>query len=155
MAQNVNDNARGRRGGTRGVTDQERAGEEREGRKEAGLEEKESTVEAREDAALQARLASLSNALDVRQREAAARESKQADLASQSLGNAINLGLRVLTEFVAAIVVGAVIGWQLDAWFHTKPLLLILFLGLGTAAGFVNVYRLAAGSTGSKRDTED
>ena len=154
MAQNVNDNARGRRGGTRDVTGQEQAGGDKEGRKEAGLE-KVSTVEAREDAALQARLASLSNALEVRQREAAAGESNAADLASQSLGKAINLGFRVLTEFAAAIVVGAVIGWQLDVWFRTKPLFLILFIGLGTAAGFVNVYRLAAGSTGSKRDTKD
>ena len=154
MVQNVNDNERGRRSGTRDVTGQEQAGGDKEGRKEAGLE-KASTVEAREDAALQARLASLSSALDARQRETAAGESNEADLASQSLGKAINLGLRVLTEFVAAIVVGAVIGWQLDAWFHTKPFLLILFLGLGTAAGFVNVYRLAVGPTGPERGTED
>ncbi|MHB8885587.1 MAG: AtpZ/AtpI family protein [Methylovirgula sp.] len=154
MAQNVNDNEPGRRSGRRDATDQEQAGGNKEGRKKAGPDET-STFETREDAALKARLASLSSALDARQRETAASESNEADLAGQSLGKAINLGLRVLTEFVAAIVVGAVIGWQLDTWFHTKPFLLILFLGFGTAAGFVNVYRLAAGPTGPKQGKED
>ncbi|QXX73373.1 ATP synthase protein I [Methylovirgula sp. HY1] len=154
MAQNVNDNERGRRSAIRDATDQEQAGGNKAGRKEASPDET-STFETREDAALKARLASLSSALDARQRDTTASESNAADLAGQSLGKAINLGLRVLTEFVAAIVVGAVIGWQLDTWFHTKPFLLILFLGLGTAAGFVNVYRLAASPTGPKRGTED
>ena len=44
---------------------------------------------------------------------------------------------------VAAVAVGGLIGWQCDRWFHTSPFLLILFLALGTAAGFWTVYRLA------------
>ena len=59
----------------------------------------------------------------------------------------MSLGFRVLTEFTAGIVIGAIIGWQLDTWLHTSPILLIIFLVLGTAAGFWNVYRIAAKPT--------
>lgn len=56
---------------------------------------------------------------------------------------ALNLGARVMTEFVASVAVGGFIGWQLDRWLGSSPLLLILFIGLGTAAGFWSVYRVA------------
>lgn len=104
-----------------------------------------------DDAALRARLDTLSNRLAARQKEAGAGEQSEASLSDSSLGKAMNLGFRVLAEFVAAVGVGTLIGWQLDVWFHTKPILLIVFLMLGTAAGFLNVYRLAAGPTGPKR----
>jgi ATP synthase protein I len=108
--------------------------------------------EQAEDAALQARLKTLSNALDARREQSDENESQKSDRSGQELGKAINLGFRVLAEFVAAIVVGTLIGWQLDVWFHTGPIFLIFFLGIGTAAGFVNVYRIAAGpTTGPKR----
>lgn len=55
----------------------------------------------------------------------------------------MSLGIRVMSEFVAGVAVGALIGWQLDIWFRTSPVLLIVFLALGTAAGFWNVYRIA------------
>lgn len=64
-------------------------------------------------------------------------------------GSALSLGLRVTSEFVAAIVVGTFLGWQLDRWLHTSPALLIVFIALGTAAGFYNVYRIAV-KTGGK-----
>ncbi len=107
-----------------------------------------------EDAALRARLETLSSALDARRKQTAASEQSEADLSGQSLGKAMNLGFRVLAEFVAAIGVGTLIGWQLDVWFHTGPILLIVFLMLGTAAGFLSIYRLAAGPTGPKRGSD-
>jgi ATP synthase protein I len=119
--------------------------------KDGQEQEKANQALARDDAALQARLNTLTSALDERQRRPAAGE---ADLAGQPIGRAINLGFRVLTEFVTAIVVAAVIGWQLDAWFHTGPILLIVFLCFGTGAGFLNVYRIAAKPTGPKRDSD-
>jgi ATP synthase protein I len=94
---------------------------------------------------LKARLAKLTTDLQTQRdsgRDEAGRKA-DADLTDKSLGQAMSLGFRVLSEFVAAIVVGALIGWQFDAWFGTSPFLLILFLGLGVAAGFWNVYRLA------------
>jgi ATP synthase protein I len=64
-----------------------------------------------------------------------------------SIGSAMSTGFRVMSEFVAAVAVGGLIGWQCDRWFGTSPILLILFLVLGTAAGFWTVYRIAAKPT--------
>ena len=55
------------------------------------------------------------------------------------LGNAFKLG----TELVAAVAVGSIIGFILDNWFGTKPLLIILFFLLGSAAGIYNVIKTA------------
>ena len=65
------------------------------------------------------------------------------------VGQAISLGMRVISEFVAAIAVGGFIGWQLDRWLGSSPVAMIVFLALGTAAGFWNVYRVAT-KTGAK-----
>lgn len=51
--------------------------------------------------------------------------------------------LRMSTEFIAGVIAGGAIGWFLDKWLGTMPLFLIIFLGLGTAAGVVNVIRSA------------
>ncbi len=95
---------------------------------------------------LKARLARLSSDLQARREagQAEAERVSEADLSGKGLGQAMSLGFRVLAEFVSAAVVGGLIGWQLDAWFNTSPFLLILLMGLGVAAGFWNVYRLAA-----------
>ena len=55
------------------------------------------------------------------------------------LGNAFKLG----TELVAAVVVGTIIGFILDNWFDTKPVLIIVFFLFGAAAGIMNVFRAA------------
>jgi ATP synthase protein I len=105
-----------------------------------------------DDAALRARLAQLSSALE-KTRQGTAQPSDATDAAStsQSIGTAANLGFRVLVEFVTAVVLGPVIGWQIDAWLKTGPVFLVIFLFLGMAAGFLNVYRIGVGSRGSKR----
>ncbi len=101
------------------------------------------------DDPLQSRLDKLGKALD------AERDTSQKavadELAAKSTGQALNLGIRVMSEFVAAICVGALLGWQLDVWLGTAPVCLIVLLGLGTAAGFYNVYKLAAASAGKPR----
>jgi ATP synthase protein I len=106
-----------------------------------------------DDAALRARLDELGRALEAQRNPSSSADAgNSADLSGQSVGRAMSLGFRVLTEFVAAIVVGTLIGWQLDVWLATGPVFLIVFLALGTAAGFLGVYRIAVGSTGSKGD---
>ena len=55
------------------------------------------------------------------------------------IGNAFKLG----TELVAAVVVGTIIGFILDSWFDTKPILIIIFFLFGAAAGITNVFRAA------------
>ena len=59
--------------------------------------------------------------------------------------NAASLGkaLKISTELVAAVVVGSIIGFLLDDWFDTKPLLTICFFFIGVAAGILNVFRSA------------
>ena len=55
------------------------------------------------------------------------------------LGNAFKLG----TELIAAVIVGTIIGFILDNWFGTKPLLIIIFFFFGAAAGIINVIKTA------------
>ena len=55
------------------------------------------------------------------------------------LGNAFKLG----TELVAAVAVGSIIGFILDNWFGTKPILIIIFFLFGSAAGILNVIKAA------------
>ena len=59
--------------------------------------------------------------------------------------NSSNLGsaFKISTEFVAAVVVGSIIGFILDNWFDSKPWLTIIFFIVGAAAGILNVIRSA------------
>ncbi len=105
--------------------------------------------EAADDAAMQRRLAALTGALDASRQAAPAPGSGGS--ASAGIGEAMNLGFRVMTEFVASVAVGGVIGWALDHWLQTSPFCLILFIALGTAAGFWSVYKIAARPTGAPK----
>ncbi|MEO8884391.1 MAG: AtpZ/AtpI family protein [Devosia sp.] len=51
---------------------------------------------------------------------------------------------RLAAEFVAAIIVGAGIGYGIDLVAGTKPWAMIVFLLLGFAAGVLNVVRATA-----------
>ena len=55
--------------------------------------------------------------------------------------SALAASTRYAMEIAVATVVGGAIGWQLDRWLGTKPWLAILFLMLGLAAGFINLFR--------------
>ena len=59
--------------------------------------------------------------------------------------NAASLGkaLKISTELVSAVFVGSTIGFLLDSWFDTKPLLIICFFMIGVAAGIMNVIKAA------------
>ena len=50
-------------------------------------------------------------------------------------------GLKLSSEFIAGIVVGAMIGWLFDRLLGTSPWGLIVFLLLGFGAGILNVLR--------------
>jgi ATP synthase protein I len=96
-----------------------------------------------DDRTLHNRLEKLSGEIEAQRGSRPQADTDPGDLAGKGAGQAMNLGFRVLTELVAGVVVGGLIGWQLDKWFNTSPLLLIVFLMLGIAAGFWNVYRIA------------
>jgi ATP synthase protein I len=55
----------------------------------------------------------------------------------------VGKALKISTELVASVVVGSTIGFLLDNWFDTKPLLTICFFIMGVAAGIINVFKSA------------
>lgn len=56
-------------------------------------------------------------------------------------------GLKLASEFVAGILVGAGIGYLIDKFAGTKPFGLIVFLLLGFVAGILNVLRSISGKS--------
>ena len=54
---------------------------------------------------------------------------KKKNFKQSKSSNAAHLGkaLKISTELVAAVVVGSTIGFLMDSWFGTKPLLTICF----------------------------
>jgi len=59
-------------------------------------------------------------------------------------GSPMGIALRVGIEMVSALVVAVAIGWALDRWLGTRPILLAVFVLLGGAAGILNVWRTFA-----------
>jgi len=55
------------------------------------------------------------------------------------IGKSINLGL----QLAVAVGLGFYLGWWLDKRLGTLPLFLLLGLGIGAVAGFLNIYRVA------------
>jgi ATP synthase protein I len=53
------------------------------------------------------------------------------------------IAFRFSSELVVALLLGGGIGWGLDWFFGTRPILLIVFFVLGAAAGIRNVVRAA------------
>lgn len=49
--------------------------------------------------------------------------------------------VRLGSEFIAGVIVGAALGWFFDRWLGTAPFGLIVFLLVGFAAGVLNVLR--------------
>ena len=103
---------------------------------------------AKSDAGLARRLDRLSNSLDAERRE---QEAAAAPRRSDTGG--FSLGMRLASEFVAAIVAGAAIGWGLDWLAGTTPFGMIGFLLLGFAAGVRNVMRAAEAMAGTGTKT--
>jgi len=52
---------------------------------------------------------------------------------------------RIATEMVAGIAVGGFLGWMLDSWLGTSPLLMIVLFFFGAGAGMLNIWRMASG----------
>lgn len=90
-----------------------------------------------QDKALDARLKQFGSRLDKLSKKAAPPTD------SASRGSAMGMAFRLSTELVAGLVVGGLIGWFLDNWLGTSPIMLLLFFALGAAAGILNVIRTA------------
>jgi|TARA_R100000322_G_scaffold103946_6_gene66032 ATP synthase protein I len=53
----------------------------------------------------------------------------------------MGVAMRLSSELVAGVLMGAGIGWFFDWLFGTLPIFLVIFTGLGTVAGVKNVLR--------------
>ena len=68
---------------------------------------------------------------------------KVAEQSPEQRATSIGLAFRLATELVAGLVVGGGIGWFLDKWLGTSPIMLLVFFMLGAVAGILNVIRTA------------
>jgi ATP synthase protein I len=75
--------------------------------------------------------------------EAQGRHDKAPVSRQQGQGHALGQAMRLGIELVAGVAVGGFIGWALDRWLGTAPLLMVVFLALGATAGIMNVVRTA------------
>ena len=71
----------------------------------------------------------------------AARRSETSVPRRDSTSSLLGMAFRIAAELVAGLGVGGVIGWLLDRWLGTRPVLLLIFLGLGAAGAFLNIFR--------------
>lgn len=101
------------------------------------------------DSDLARRFDTLSRALDVERGE---RSRETEPRRSDASGYA--LAVRMGSEFVAGVVVGAALGWGLDRVAGTSPWGLIVLLLLGFAAGVLNVLRSAGRITSASGDPD-
>lgn len=88
-------------------------------------------------------------------RLAARRPAKKDEAGGGTAGGMSGMGkaLRMSSEFIAGIAVGAAIGWFIDRTLGTSPWGLIVFLLLGFAAGVMNVLR-SAGTIAQPEDRQ-
>jgi ATP synthase protein I len=86
---------------------------------------------------------------------AQARHHKASVPAPQGQGAALGQALKLGVELVAGVAVGGFIGWALDRLFGTAPLMMVVFLGLGAAAGIMNVVRTAKRMQAAAPSTKD
>jgi ATP synthase protein I len=88
----------------------------------------------------------MSNLNDLKTRLKIAREKiKKSSKNEDNNGNSSSMGsaFKLSTDLVAHVAVGTIIGFILDNWFDTKPLLIIIFFFLGSIAGILNVIKTA------------
>ena len=90
--------------------------------------------------------------------QAAAEQRRQSDMSG------LSRGFRLASEFAAAIIVGAGLGYLIDMVLPTRPWAMVVFLLLGFAAGVLNVVRATKemnaatavpADTPAQRDDED
>lgn len=61
--------------------------------------------------------------------------------ARSSTQREMGVAYRVLVEMIAGVGVGGFLGWWLDSWLGTAPILLLGLIFLGFAGGAMNAYR--------------
>ncbi|MXN51124.1 F0F1 ATP synthase assembly protein [Shinella sp. AETb1-6] len=90
---------------------------------------------------LEDRLKRLDAELADKRKSDGAEEAAEARAAASRSGYAV--AMKLSSEFVAAVIVGALLGYLLDHFAGTGPWGMIVFLLLGFGAGVLNVMRAA------------
>ena len=85
---------------------------------------------------LASRIASAKRERDIEDNRASADNSRDMTVLAR--------GMRIGTEFIAAILVGAGLGYLIDLGLGTSPWGLLILLMVGFAAGILNVIRVVA-----------
>ena len=80
---------------------------------------------------------------EIEERLKKAREKRGEVRQVESPNSKLGIAFRLVTELMAAVLVGGAIGWGLDRIFRTGPFLLIVMFMVGVAAGFFTVVRTA------------
>lgn len=103
------------------------------------------TQPAAEEARLSARLSDLNERLSHvrKEREFEKNQTGGEEQSVRARASAMAVGLRLSSELVAGVLVGALIGWGIDHFLSSSPWGLIIFLMLGFTAGVMNVMRTA------------
>ena len=84
-------------------------------------------------------LREISTRLEIAKKNIKKKQNKNRRTNAASIGKAF----KISPELVAAVVVGSTMGFLLDNWFGTKPMLTICFFFMGVAAGILNVFKSA------------
>lgn len=86
------------------------------------------------------------------------REAK-AEASSEESRKGFAVAMKLSSEFISAIIVGAGLGWFVDWYFGSSPWGMIFFLLLGFCAGVLNVLRatgaMPARLPGAPQDKND
>jgi ATP synthase protein I len=97
-----------------------------------------------DEAALSARLGSLDQRLsELRGNRKIGTDQPGGSEDGAARASAMARGLRLSSELVAGVVVGAAIGWGIDRLLSTSPFGFIVFFLLGFVAGLINLVRTA------------
>ena len=70
-------------------------------------------------------------------------EQVRTGLARKKPDKGYSQGNRVLTELIAGLVGGGLMGWLFDRWLGTTPWLLLVMLFLGMGVAFRNIIRIS------------
>jgi ATP synthase protein I len=99
------------------------------------------STRSKPDQSLAALRQKIQHADEVREEKAKQGERNRSHLPAEMMA----LVGRIATEMVAGLAVGGFIGWMLDAWLGTSPLMMIVLFFLGAGAGMLNIWRMASG----------
>lgn len=79
---------------------------------------------------------------DLQRRIDAAKARHEGDAKDEADGSLLGMAWRISTELIIAVLIGCALGFGLDTLFDTKPVITIIGLCFGIAAGLKNTFKL-------------